>query len=80
MGQGPSKPRADLSKPWERITRHAGLHPLRLHDLRHSFASVGAGAGMGADVEAARARPARHNGPICAPRRRSAEASHKCDR
>ena len=50
MGQGPSKPRADLSKPWQRITRHAGLHPLRLHDLRHSFASIGAGTGMGLPI------------------------------
>ncbi|MCO6409479.1 site-specific integrase [Hoeflea alexandrii] len=46
-GALPNKPRSDLKRPWERIKRHAGLESLRLHDLRHSFASVGAGAGMG---------------------------------
>jgi integrase len=29
-----------LSKPWGRIRVHAGLLDLRVHDLRHSFASV----------------------------------------
>ncbi len=29
-----------LSKPWGRIREHAGLLDLRVHDLRHSFASV----------------------------------------
>lgn len=40
-------PRADLKKPWAAICRAAGLGDLRLHDLRHSFASVGAGRGLG---------------------------------
>jgi len=40
-------PRADLNKPWAAVIRAAGLEGLRLHDLRHSFASVGAGGGMG---------------------------------
>ncbi|MCP5080985.1 MAG: tyrosine-type recombinase/integrase [Alphaproteobacteria bacterium] len=44
------KPRADLNKPWRAIRRHAGLEDLRLHDLRHSFASVGASAGMGLPI------------------------------
>ncbi len=30
---------------WERIRARAGLQDVRLHDLRHSFASVGAGSG-----------------------------------
>jgi len=37
----------NLEKPWRRIRKVAGLDDVRLHDLRHSFASVGAGAGMG---------------------------------
>jgi integrase len=37
----------NLEKPWRRIRMAAGLPDVRLHDLRHSFASVGAGAGMG---------------------------------
>ena len=43
-------PRSDLKKPWDSITRAAGLKGLRLHDLRHSFASVGAGGGLGLPI------------------------------
>jgi integrase len=32
-------------KAWERIKRRAGLDGMRLHDLRHSFASIGASSG-----------------------------------
>jgi integrase len=46
-GREPDKPRADLNRPWRRITQHAHLEGLRLHDLRHSYASVGAASGMG---------------------------------
>jgi integrase len=46
----PKKPRADLKKPWDSITEHAGLTELRIHDLRHSFASVGAGGGIGLPI------------------------------
>lgn len=41
------RPRSDLKRPWDRITDHAGLSGLRLHDLRHSYASIGAASGMG---------------------------------
>jgi integrase len=43
-------PRADLKKPWRAVTKAAGLDGVRLHDLRHSFASVGAGASMGLPI------------------------------
>ena len=46
-GDDPEKPRADLKRPWELVSKRAGLEGVRLHDLRHSFASVGAGSGMG---------------------------------
>ena len=46
-GAKADKPRSDIKRPWERVIAHAGLHDLRLHDLRHSYASVGAAAGMG---------------------------------
>lgn len=36
-----------LPKAWARMRTRAGLEGVRLHDLRHSFASVGVGAGMG---------------------------------
>lgn len=44
------KPRADLNKPWRLVARRAGLSGVRLHDLRHSFASVGAGGGHGLPI------------------------------
>jgi integrase len=36
----------NLQKPWRRIRKAAGLHDVRIHDLRHSFASVGASSGQ----------------------------------
>lgn len=35
-----------LSRPWFRIRERAGLPDVRLHDLRHSFASVAAASGL----------------------------------
>jgi integrase len=35
----------DLQASWERIRKTAGLEDVRIHDLRHSFASVGAANG-----------------------------------
>lgn len=46
-GSKADAPRSDLKKPWAAITAVAGLQGLRIHDLRHSFASVGAGASLG---------------------------------
>lgn len=34
----------NLQKPWRRIRKEAGLDDVRIHDLRHSYASVGAAA------------------------------------
>jgi integrase len=45
-----AKPRSDLKKPWAAVTKAAGLGGLRIHDLRHSFASVGASGGMGLPI------------------------------
>ncbi len=39
-----------LPRVWARIRARANLDGVRLHDLRHSFASVGAGAGMGLPI------------------------------
>jgi integrase len=49
-GEKENAPRADLKKPWAAITKEAGLVGLRLHDLRHSFASIGAGASLGLPI------------------------------
>ncbi len=37
----------NIEKPWRRIREKAKLPDVRLHDLRHSFASIGASTGMG---------------------------------
>ena len=49
-GNKEEKPRSDLKRPWTKISEHAGLVEVRLHDLRHSFASVGAGGGLGLQI------------------------------
>ena len=45
-----SGPRTDLRKPWRAIQRHAGLEGVRIHDLRHTFASIRAGANLGLPI------------------------------
>ncbi len=40
----------NLKKPWYRIRKKAGLDDVRLHDLRHSFASVGVSGGLSLPV------------------------------
>jgi integrase len=49
-GSKSGEPRADLKKPWVAISKAAGLEGVRLHDLRHSFASIGAGASLGLPI------------------------------
>jgi integrase len=49
-GNDPTSPRTDLKRPWVVIAKRAQLTGVRLHDLRHSFASVGAGAGLGLPI------------------------------
>jgi integrase len=36
----------DLQPFWQRVRARAGLNGVRVHDLRHTFASVAAGEGM----------------------------------
>ncbi|MBF0400827.1 MAG: tyrosine-type recombinase/integrase [Magnetococcales bacterium] len=40
----------NINKPWRAIRANAGLETLRIHDLRHAFASVGASMGMSLPV------------------------------
>jgi integrase len=49
-GNDPEKPRADLKRPWEAVAKRAGLDGVRLHDLRHTNASFGAGGGLGLPI------------------------------
>ena len=43
-GDRTGQPRVDLKRPWTAVTKAARFEGLRIHDLRHSFASIGAGA------------------------------------
>ena len=44
----PSRPRADLKKPWKLgVSKRAGLDGTRIHDLRHTYASFWRGKGTG---------------------------------
>lgn len=44
------KPLSDLRHPWHRIRERAGLDDVRLHDLRHTAASIGVSQGMNLPV------------------------------
>jgi integrase len=44
------RPRSDLNRPWRAVARHAGLTGVRIHDLRHTHASFGVGAGLGLPI------------------------------
>lgn len=47
---GKEQPRTDLKRPWRLVCKAAGLEGVRIHDLRHSFASVGASDGHGLTI------------------------------
>jgi len=49
-GANKGKPLVNINKPWRSLRAKAGLDDVRMHDLRHTFASVGAAAGMGLPI------------------------------
>lgn len=49
-GEDLIKPRADLKRPWAAVSKRAGIVGVRLHDLRHTHASFGAGSGLGLPI------------------------------
>jgi len=49
-GTDEEKPRSDLNRPWRAVAKRAGLKRVRIHDLRHTHASYGAGAGLGLPI------------------------------
>ena len=44
-GRLPESHLTDMQKPWRRIRKEAELEDVRIHDLRHSFASIAVGSG-----------------------------------
>jgi integrase len=48
-GEAPLSP-AIVSRAWETVRKDAGVVDLRVHDLRHAFATRGAGLGASAVV------------------------------
>lgn len=46
-GRKPGSRLTDLQHPWRRIRAKAGLHEVRIHDLRHSYASGALALGEG---------------------------------
>jgi len=49
-GSKDEKPRADLRRPWETVCRRASIKGVRIHDLRHTHASIAAAGGLGLPV------------------------------
>jgi integrase len=49
-GEDVTKPRHDLKRLWAAVSSYAGLEGVRIHDLRHTFASIGAGIGLGLPI------------------------------
>lgn len=46
VGARDGKPLQNIRKPWSKIRKATGLEDVRIHDLRHSFASLAAAHGM----------------------------------
>jgi hypothetical protein len=49
-GDDPEEPRHDLKRPWDAVTNRAGLSGIRIHDLRPTYTSFGAGGGLGLPI------------------------------
>jgi integrase len=49
-GERPGSHWVNVERSWRRLRRAAGFPELRIHDLRHSYAAIGAAAGLGLPV------------------------------
>lgn len=50
VGTKDEQPRSDLKRPWALVAGRAKLENVRLHDLRHTFASIAAASNIGLPV------------------------------
>jgi integrase len=50
VGQRTGSCLVNLEKPWRRIRKAAGLPDVRIHDLRHTYASYGMASGLGLPI------------------------------
>ncbi|SUS06439.1 conserved hypothetical protein [uncultured Defluviicoccus sp.] len=50
VGDVAGRPLVNLGKAWRAIRKQAGLDDVRIHDLRHAFASIAASSGMGLPI------------------------------
>jgi integrase len=46
-GQRPGQPLQQLRVCWDAVCKHTGLRDTRIYDLRHTYAAMGAGGGLG---------------------------------
>jgi integrase len=49
-GQRAGQPLRQLRTCWDAVCKHAGLRNVRIYDLRHTFAAMGAGGGLGLPI------------------------------
>jgi integrase len=76
VGTKPNARLTDLQPFWQRVRARAGLKDVRIHDLRHTFAStaVASGQGLPDDRQAPRPHAGADHRPLRTPRRRPDKA------
>ena len=74
-GAKPGRHMTDIDAAWETIRARAGLHDVRIHDIRHSFASRALALGEGLPIIGRRNHRA-----LCAPRSRLRQGIRLADR
>jgi integrase len=67
---------AAIDNVWPNVRKAAGLADVRLHDLRHSFASVGAAGGLSLPIIGAVRRMLPHEHPVMSRSPRWVEVRH----
>ena len=81
-GAKPGTHMTDIDGSWASIGARAGLHDVRIHDIRHSFASRALALGEGLPIigRLLGSSPDRDDRALCAPRARFGERVRRADR